>query len=113
MIKFFTELGYAVQLIHENDNAHVDFKIVDCEWAPEGETIEDPKFIEFTSGRDYGSDISKANVFCTGYVKWDGCGHWNFDYLHTCSRENIEAISKIMLKVYDLVKEILSQADYD
>lgn len=56
------------------------------------------------------SSIEEADVYLSGFVKWDGCSNWEFNaqeecMLHFCDRDSLGYISKVMQKCYDITAE--------
>lgn len=59
---------------------------------------------------DITSSPDEAEVYLSGFVKWDGCSNWEFNaqeecMLHFCDRDSLGYISKIMQKCYDITAE--------
>lgn len=55
--------------------------------------------------------IEEAQIFASGSVKWDGCSNWHFDItddcmLHSCSREDLERISAVLVRCWDMTTEL-------
>lgn len=38
-------------------------------------------------------------------VKWDGCSDWRTPCYHTCSRKDLERVSRILVRAYELAGE--------
>ncbi len=61
-------------------------------------------------------DITKANKYISGIIKWDGCSHLYFGdrdgYIHACGSSDVLRIGKILEKVYRRVCEI-NEFTYD
>lgn len=65
------------------------------------------------------TDLSQAEVYLSGSVKWDGCSNLTFgddsNYaLHFCGKkEAIENTGNLIANVYDLAKDIIPTWDGD
>ena len=56
-------------------------------------------------------DISIAELYLHGTVKWDGCSDWHFDYPetlchHGCDREDLVALGEVMARCWDWAAEL-------
>lgn len=104
----WTDIGYSAELTDMGYRA--DFiikKIISCnpvlEWANEDETLT--------------PDWSKADTFCHGDIKWDGCSNYWFDEQdkmcipHACSREDLVNLGILLGRVFDIAAEIMTHAD--
>ena len=49
--------------------------------------------------------LINAEIYCDGWVKWDGCSDWSFGDYHFCSKEQAMRVGIIMGIAYDLTKE--------
>ena len=63
-------------------------------------------------------DIEKADVFCSGDVKWDGCTNFQFDEqercaLHCCDRKSLADIGELLRRVHVLAEEKIPKAAHD
>lgn len=55
-------------------------------------------------------DLAEAEVFCEGWVKWDGCinyklTHAGDSYAHACGRKDASKLGRMMDHLYDLAAE--------
>lgn len=56
-------------------------------------------------------DLSDAQVYLHGSIKWDGCSNWNYDeqervMLHFCRKEQAAAIGVLFTRMYEWAKEL-------
>jgi hypothetical protein len=66
---------------------------------------------------DTTNDVTAAEVFLHGEVKWDGCSNWHFDeqervMLHGCSRDDLTKIGAIMAACWDWTAELCPKWDH-
>ena len=50
-------------------------------------------------------DITKAERFLTGHIKWNCCSNFLFDdgdYLHSCTREELTRFGELFNRLFDL-----------
>lgn len=111
MIRHFRDLWYTVEAtVGEYSVGFHIFKIEAYEGLTQDDSpLYDKKEQEFSG--DHTSDITEAEVFCHGNVKWDGCSNWYFDsqddcYLHGCEREHLVNIGLILAACWDMAKEL-------
>jgi hypothetical protein len=56
--------------------------------------------------------LDEAEVFLRGSVKWDGCANFTFEeasaMLHTCGREDMATIGKLLVRVHDFCGHMLT-----
>lgn len=57
------------------------------------------------------SDISNAEVFINGSVKWDGCSNWYFDeqergMIHGCNKDDLTRIGHVMGLCWDMTSKL-------
>lgn len=60
-------------------------------------------------------DINDAEVFMSGYIKWDGCANLRFDeqdrgLIHICGEENFEDIAEAVHRLYELARTTITNA---
>src|SRR5579863_10552918 len=63
-------------------------------------------------------NYKEAQVYLSGYVKWEGCSNFKFDVqdyirLHFCSKEDAEGVGKLLGKLYNIAKELLVNYEGD
>lgn len=60
-------------------------------------------------------DLSKAEKFWHGSIKWDGCSNWDFNtescMAHFCGKEDAMMIGKLMGRMYEITAEKLPTYD--
>lgn len=116
MKETYKELNITVVYSFETGSAHVDFDVYDI-------MAEDTEGVIFYEGIDGSGaddkmtqDITKANKYINGTVKWDGCSHIYFGdkegYIHLCGSRDFIRIGNILKKVYERCYEI-GKFDYD
>jgi hypothetical protein len=57
-------------------------------------------------------DLSKAERFLHGSIKWDGCSNWHFDIqddcmIHFCSAQDAAAIGVLFAELYRIAGELI------
>jgi hypothetical protein len=62
--------------------------------------------------RDPTDDLSKADVFAHGHVKWDGCSNWHFDrqdevMIHGCGRSDLSRIGDVLARCWDMTESLV------
>jgi hypothetical protein len=62
------------------------------------------------------TDLDIAELSARGLVKWDGCSNWDFGddngvMMHFCERVQIEQFNAVLLKCYDMTKDLLPTWD--
>jgi hypothetical protein len=63
------------------------------------------------SSMDFTVDLTTADTYLSGSVKWDGCSNWSFDeqdrgMLHFCAKQDAIALGTLMGYLYDWAKEL-------
>ena len=55
------------------------------------------------------TNINDAEVFVTGFIKWDGCSEWHFDEggYHACGLEQAERVGRIARVLYQEAGNIM------
>ena len=61
-------------------------------------------------------DVAKAQVFCQGSIKWDGCVNFQFPeqedcMLHCCGRQDAMKIGVMFDRLYDAVSRLIPAWD--
>ena len=68
-----------------------------------------------TSSGDEVENISEAQPYIRGVVKWDGCSHYYFGdeegYLHLCGKYDIKHITEAIRKIYERSGELMTSRD--
>jgi hypothetical protein len=90
-------------------------------WAPEDHFID---FRVYTllgkdaDGLPVFQDAEKAEVFLSGFIKWDGCANVYFDgqddvMLHFCGKGEAMNVGLLLGRVYDLAAKLIPNWDGD
>lgn len=100
------EMPYAASV--ENYEYHADFKVYrvwqvlepwdGVGFQRKGSDIE-PDFVQL---------VEEAEVFLSGFVKWDGCSNWDFGEgsIHFCDVDSAAEIGELFRKLYAWAKEL-------
>ena len=110
-------------IIAEIHEYHMDFQAYECIghlagdiWIPSYQKKNAHTWLVGTE------DIEDAEPYIDGYIKWDGCIHWNFKpdddgYEHWCGRshvkEELARLGRLFDRLYDAVNELLPSYDGD
>ena len=94
----------------------VEFNVYDIVGYVEGAVKGVFDVPRFADGYDAIEDITAANRFLRGRVKWDGCSDWNFDeqdrcMLHACDRNGLQRMGEVMARCWDWTAELLPNFD--
>lgn len=70
-------------------------------WHAAGATWPDPV-----------ADLTQAEIYLHGSVKWDGCSNWHFDeqdrlMLHGCTRRDLMNLGEVLARCWDWTRELL------
>jgi hypothetical protein len=105
--KTFPDLHYTV--VATPYSHYVEYKMYKVSgFGMDGTPVYGPKFLE---------DINEAKLFMHGSVKWDGCSNWWFEdmgrnsYIHSCSKEDLLDIGKIMAECWDWTATLCPEWD--
>lgn len=82
------------------------------EISGEGEAADGSRVTYLVTGDGAGTEKTEdAEVFLEGFIKWDGCSHWNFHdndcMTHICGRRNAVAFGKLFIDMFDIAKKAL------
>lgn len=71
-----------------------------------------------SSSCDATENLSEAQVFLSGSIKWDGCSNWHFDdqdncMLHFCGVKDASSIGRLMERMYDITAAEMPSFDRD
>jgi hypothetical protein len=111
ILKEFKDINFVVLAEVEAEYKHsVDYKIYEIV----GEHVCDGQLVFNTAGSDTNEptdDITTAEIFAHGSVRWDGCSNWEFDIqkdcmIHACSRADLENIGHVLARCWDMTKEL-------
>ncbi len=63
-------------------------------------------------------DLSDADTFLRGSIKWDGCSNWEFPdtsncMLHFCGQNDATSIGRLMTRMYEITAEKMPKFDKD
>ena len=77
--------------------------------SPDGQLV-------FTKDSDAVYEITEAELYLDGNVRWDGCSNWHFDEqdrccIHGCDRDDLTAIGEIMARCWDWAADLCIQWD--
>lgn len=106
-------------VVYKPGTASVEFECYEWMAVDEKDT---PQYELKGSGNGFGDcmpDISKAETYITGVVKWDGCSHFYFGgsdndgYLHLCGKDSIEKHQKIVGMIYKRCGELMEGREKD
>jgi hypothetical protein len=106
--KTFDDLGFTV--IAKPSSYKVNYKIYDVV----GTDVDNKYLYERVGAEasmDTVEDLTEAQIFAHGSVKWDGCSDWHFDIqddcmIHSCSRHGLERIGLILAACWDWTAEL-------
>lgn len=112
----FNDINFSVSF--EADDYNCDFKVYEIiGWNDDKKHIPYFNRENYTSSPDPVENITDAQIFLHGHIKWDGCSNWYFDeqdniMLHFCYKEQGENIGKLFSQLYDIAsKNILNWDD--
>lgn len=117
MLNTYKEIGFVIFMTKNGDDSHVNFKVVDI-----NDCVIDDHSVKFikngTKEEELSRDIEDAEIFLSGFIKWDGCSNMKFDaqekaYLLFCGRKGAKDIGKLMEKLYDLAAEMMPEYEYN
>ena len=110
-VELHEDIGYAFRAILCDGKHVVDVQVFE-HWMDEKEAFQKKGS---THSPDPVYSIDEAEVFVSGYIKWDGCANLQFEdkgYLHFCSKEEAENVGKMFGRLYDLAKSMLPTPDW-
>jgi hypothetical protein len=105
--------GYSIHLTADGDMPmSVDFSVYETIEDSTGKywyLPEDGVAIDFTLDSPVG-----AEVFMSGFLKWDGCHHFTFPaqdscMLHICGLNGWESFNKMIEKLYETAGEMMQR----
>lgn len=58
-------------------------------------------------------DVTDAECFMMGSIKWDGCSNWKMQdpCFHECSRKGLEQIGEVLTLCWDMTKTLCPHWD--
>jgi len=106
-IKHFLEYGFTVVAIPKD--YHVDYIIHDHFGIQDGKVLYTVDDVD--DRYPYTDDITKAEIFIEGNIKWDGCSNWNYVanadiMLHGCCKDDILRFGLILGECWDMMDEL-------
>lgn len=108
IVKHFTNLNFTIAA--KPQEYIVEYEIFDHDGITDN---GEPLFHKrgSISSPDTVESIEEAEVYLSGYVKWDGCSNWYFNeqdrvMLHGCCRDDILRYGLIMAECFDLTKDL-------
>lgn len=105
-------------IVAEVHESRVDFFVFDIIGWTGGRLDSTPLWRRHRaeSSSDLVEDISHAERYLHGHVKWDGCSDWYFDeqdrvMLHGCSRADLQRLGDVMAACWDWASELCPNFD--
>ncbi|WP_197962677.1 hypothetical protein [Burkholderia cenocepacia] len=105
-------------IVAEVHESRVDFFVFDIIGWTGGRLDSTPLWRRHRaeSSSDLVEDISHAERYLHGRVKWDGCSDWYFDeqdrvMLHGCSRSDLQRLGDVMAACWDWASELCPNFD--
>ena len=80
---------------------------------------EDPvHFLQFeiyeVESWDHDDNPYETELYCSGYIKWDGCANINFsDCIHLCGKESFDLHIEMMTRLFEYASENIKKFDKD
>lgn len=104
--EFDGEFGYLIRFKAESHSAEfVVYEIV----AHDGDDGTACFEVADGSGDEWTDDLEEAEVFLSGFIKWDGCSNWDFKtdacMKHFCGRDDANGLGRLMDRMYALAEE--------
>ena len=102
-------------IVGEPGAYEAEFKVYEIVSRKEDGT---PYFRTGKCGPSETEDFSKAEVFASGFVKWDGCSNWNFDanegvMMHGCRRTDLLDWGLVLAKCWDMAEDLVDYWNED
>jgi hypothetical protein len=65
----------------------------------------------YTSSPDPVFELSEAQTFLGGTIKWDGCSDWMFNDtpIHYCSMDSAKELGALMEWLYEIAEELMPE----
>ncbi len=115
----WTDIGWAVRVQIDGSLKFEACEIASTEWWLDGVHHTTPLYERagaLSSGEDT-EDIAEAEIVFSGFVKWDGCSHWQWNtehcMWHGCGLESIQHMGEAMRRVFILASERVAAWDHD
>lgn len=88
-------------VVYELGGSHVDFRVYELIYESEGKRFYEEKE-GIIPAVDTTDDLEKAQAIFTGFVKWDGCSHFDFGETnhHICGSESAKAWGELIPAVH-------------
>ena len=105
--RHFDDLQFTA--VVENHEHHADFTVYQIIGTlKDGKYVYDKKDSDCT---DPVENLTDAQIYLHGSVKWDGCSNWNFDeqdrvMLHFCRKEQAANIGILFSRLYEWANEL-------
>ena len=61
---------------------------------------------------DHTPIVEEKEPYLTGYIKWDGCSHFNFGnqgYLHLCGEKSFIIHSEIIIYLFEIAAQLITK----
>lgn len=112
-VETYEDIEARVAFYFAAEDAHVDFEAFEIIGGSENIDGSDVFMFEGVGGCGFDdkatNDITKANKYIHGTIKWDGCSHVYFGdegYIHLCGPEHFKKLGALLAKVYQRCYEI-------
>jgi len=98
MLAHYLDLGYTVEYISPHDAAlnFRAYKLLDADDLTY-------QLADSTFGPNPTTDLTLAEWFVDGWIKFDGCINWKFNtdehYLHTCTPEDVRCMADLLIRI--------------
>ena len=97
MLAHYFDLGYTVE--YSVPGVTLQFKAY--------KLLDADDFTYQRTSSDWGpnptTELSLAEWFVEGYIKFDGCINWKFNtdkiYLHTCTPEDVRCMAELLIRI--------------
>lgn len=104
------DIGYAVFVTPDPGGYHADFTVY-CLFGREKDG--QPIYLKADCiSSEPTDDVSQAEIYLSGGVKWDGCLNWTFDeqercMLHFCGAKDAVQIGELFRQLYLIAAEVM------
>jgi hypothetical protein len=111
------DMGITVLYKQKEEYAHVSVEFFAAEitglGTTDGKTYNVPSYWRngASSSSEDTEDFTEAERYVAGFVKWDGCSHYNFGdengYLNLCGPEHIRKLSNAISVIFERCGELM------
>jgi|ERR1700723_2579379 len=100
--------GLPFTIVAEPHDYHCDFI---C-YQSISTDVNQPLYRRKDDSNQWTENISEAEIFLSGFVKWDECSNWLFNIqddcmIHFCVKEEAEQVGRLFGRLYDLAAELI------